>query len=189
MWVRIVTSKWTKPKFITKIYDRSVRAVNFDVNDQVKVLNTAIDPSITKKFKKKWVGPFLIVSKSGPDYVIKPMSAKGRRRTVNQNKLQRYNPRELILPNSGEYNTPMDIKQEESRHMEQQAAGKRRQRKPRRPKRSSHHHSNNSATAQTSTTDQQTHSEQCISPNVVAPTVTTTRYGRISKATDRYSPS
>ena len=39
-----------------KIYhDRSVRAANFDVNDQVKVLNTAIDPSITKKFKKKWI--------------------------------------------------------------------------------------------------------------------------------------
>ncbi len=123
-----------------KIYhDRSVRAANFDVNDQVKVLNTAIDPSITKKFKKKWVGPFLLVSKSGPDYVIKPMSAKGRRRTVNQNKLQRYHPRELILQNSGEYNTPMDIKQEESRHEEQQVVSKRRQRKTRRPKRSSHH--------------------------------------------------
>jgi hypothetical protein len=64
------------------------------------------------------------------------MSAKGRRRTVNQNKLQRYHPRELILPNSGEYNTLMDIKQVESRHMEQQGVSKRRQRKPR-PKRSS----------------------------------------------------
>jgi hypothetical protein len=86
-----------------------------------KSKHTANDPFITKKFKKKWVGPFLMVSKSGPVYVIKPMSAKGKRRTVNQNKLQRYHLRELILPNSGEYNTPKDIKQEESRHMEQQA--------------------------------------------------------------------
>jgi hypothetical protein len=117
------------------------------------------------------------------------MSAKGERRTVNQNKLQRYHPRELILPNSGEYNTPIEIKQEESRHMEQQVVSKRRQRKPRRTIRSSHHQQNNHASTQTFNTDQQTNSEQCISPNDVATTVTTTRYGRIFKATDRFSPS
>ena len=44
-------------------HDRQIRAANFEIHDQVKLINTTFDKTQTKKFKKKWVGPYKIVAK------------------------------------------------------------------------------------------------------------------------------
>ena len=111
-------------------HDRQIRAANFDIHDQVKLINTAIDKTQTKKFKKKWVGPYKIVAKVGNDYVIKPISKKGKAKTVNQNKLQRFHPRAEQRPTQSNFNTIPEIKEEEAQHERLQAETRKKAKRP-----------------------------------------------------------
>ena len=102
-------------------HDRVVRAANFNLNDQVKMIDHSIDRKKTKKFKKFWKGPYTIISKlDGLNYVIKPTDFKGNRRVIHQSELRKFFPRDEEKLNDSQFNTKMDIKLEEERHEKQQ---------------------------------------------------------------------
>ena len=44
-------------------HDRKVRAADFDLSDEVWVLNTARKPGRCPKLERKWKGPYIILEK------------------------------------------------------------------------------------------------------------------------------
>jgi hypothetical protein len=71
-------------------HDRNVRAANFEISDLVWVLDSTKTVGKSKKFKKKWAGPYKIVGIiNDVDYMIKPANRNGRTRVVHQNLLKR----------------------------------------------------------------------------------------------------
>ena len=69
-------------------YDRKVRTVNYQVNEQVWLNNKMNNSS--KKFSAKWIGPYIVINKiNNLNYTIKPANRKGKRLIVHINRLKR----------------------------------------------------------------------------------------------------
>ena len=86
-------------------YDRKVRAASFNVNDKVWLLDTAMKKGVCKKLSKKYKGPYNVITRlEDCNYTLKPLTSKGRKITVHQNRLKKCFDRKII------YNT---IKQSE----------------------------------------------------------------------------
>ena len=73
-------------------YDRRVRAANYNIGDNVLLLDETKKSGTSNKFKKRWCGPFKITEKNanGVNYKIKPITKNGRPKWVHQNKLKTY---------------------------------------------------------------------------------------------------
>ena len=70
--------------------DRKVRACNMDIGDFVWLIDPTTKKGVSKKFKKRWIGPYQILSKpSAVNYEIKPIKSKGKKLTVHQSRLKR----------------------------------------------------------------------------------------------------
>jgi hypothetical protein len=80
-----------KVKLEKYYYDRTSRAASYAVGDKVLLLDTATKPGQLTKFKKRWKGPFIVMSKlSDLNYQIKPYDRRGKRIIVHQNRLKTY---------------------------------------------------------------------------------------------------
>jgi hypothetical protein len=70
------------------LYDRKCRAANFSVDDTVWLLDTATKVGKSKKLSRKWKGPYRILAKIFEgNFKIKPISGKGRKVVVHQDRL------------------------------------------------------------------------------------------------------
>lgn len=71
--------------------DRKVRACNFEVNDYVYRLNSVVKKGLSKKFTRKWTGPYIVLSQtSAVDYLIRPIDKpKARKIIIHQSHLKR----------------------------------------------------------------------------------------------------
>ena len=60
-------------------HDRKVRAANFELNDLVWVMDSSKSPGKSKKFKKKWKGPYKITAIiNDVDHMIKTANKNGK---------------------------------------------------------------------------------------------------------------
>jgi hypothetical protein len=71
-------------------YDRKVTATNFEIEDLVWVLDPAIKPGESKKFTRKWKGPYKILSCiNDVNYYIKPVVGNGKKLVIHRNRLKK----------------------------------------------------------------------------------------------------
>ncbi len=60
------------------LHDRRVRAANFEMTDQVWLLDTAVTKGKTAKLSRRWKGPYKIMKKVNEStYNIRPVSGRG----------------------------------------------------------------------------------------------------------------
>lgn len=74
-------------------YDRVNRAANFNINDKVLLLNTAVKMGLTKKLSEKWRGPLIVIENvNNVNYRIQGYSKSGKSKVlfVHRNRLKKY---------------------------------------------------------------------------------------------------
>jgi hypothetical protein len=109
-----------------RLYDRKAKPREFEVQDLVYLYNPALEPGLTRKFAKPWVGPCQITKKiSVLNYEI--VDLNGKHQVVHVNRLkkssnpelwnlkpkqkpERNAPRRLAKPQKGNGNSQDDFK-------------------------------------------------------------------------------
>jgi len=79
------------------LHDRRVRAANFEITDQVWLLDTAVTKGKTAKLSRRWKGPYKIMKKVNEStYNIRPVSGRGKHLVANQCGLQKCFTRDCV---------------------------------------------------------------------------------------------
>jgi transposase InsO family protein len=79
------------------LHDRRVRAANFEITDQVWLLDTAVTKGKTAKLSRRWKGPYKIMKKVNEStYNIRPVSGRGKHLVANQCRLQKCFTRDCV---------------------------------------------------------------------------------------------
>ena len=81
------------------LHDRHIRPSAYVPGDFVYMLDETVKRGECPKFKRKWIGPFVVIKKVNEvDYQIKPKDRKGKSRTCHANRLKRhFSPKERTL--------------------------------------------------------------------------------------------
>jgi len=92
-------------------YDRKVTATNFELEDQVWVLDPSLKPGESKKFTRKWKGPYQIVARiNDVNYYVKPVEGKGKKLVIHRNRLKECFTDDVYRVESTEvYQDPTDL--------------------------------------------------------------------------------
>ena len=78
-------------------HDRHVRAANFELHDLVWVLDTTVKKGLSKKFARKWTGPYKILAKiNDVNYELQPVKKRGKKLIMHVNRLQKCFTRNYI---------------------------------------------------------------------------------------------
>jgi hypothetical protein len=71
-------------------YDKKVTAANFELEDQIWVLNASLKPGESKKFNRKRKGPCQIKARiNDVNYYVKQVEGKGKKLVIHRNRLKK----------------------------------------------------------------------------------------------------